>query len=87
MKGLYMIRSKRVLRKLGSSAAEGLSLHQGPVSFSAISVQVGKFCEWGPVRAGVVLCLCSLLLLQAVLCWVASWPETSRERMVLSGQR
>lgn len=64
MKGLYVMRSKRVLRKMGSSAAEGLSFHNGLLSFSAISVQVGKFCEWDPVQAGIVPCLCSLLLLQ-----------------------
>lgn len=59
-----MIRSERVLRKSGSLAAEGLSFHNGPPSLSASSVQAGKFCDWDPVQAGTVPCLCSLLLLQ-----------------------
>lgn len=63
--GAFMIRRKRVLRKICSLTAESLSFHNGPLPFSATSVQVCVFCEWDLVQAGtvprlrVLSCFCS----------------------------
>lgn len=58
--GAFVVRSKRVLRKICNWTADSLSFHDGPLSFSATSVQVCMFCEQALVQAGTALRLCVL---------------------------